>query len=209
MGCCVESEEWLRYRLVIRGVIEGSRRPYGKSRDERRSRRVSRCREWAEKAYNRAVFEFKKKIPAEDYSVVRVTRKLAATIALAVAASNSTAMGACHFFLPFMFRWGAFLKKVPQPIPWALFSINFFFSFLLFAGGILTFVALRALRRASHADRGVLFAMAAFWLANTLYQVFIPMPLPAALWPLHVVLLGFAAVTLLAYGVGLLAMRER
>jgi hypothetical protein len=50
--------------------------------------------------------------------------------------------------------------------------------------------------------------MAGFWLANALYQVFIPMPLPARMWPLHVVLLGFAALTLLAYVVSLLATRE-
>jgi hypothetical protein len=137
-----------------------------------------------------------------------MTRKSIATKALAVAGSCSSAMGAYHFFLPSMFHWGAFLKKVPEPIPWALFSINFFFSFLLLAGGILTFVTLRALLRSSHPDRGILFAMAGFWLANTLYQVFIPMPLPARMWPLHVVLLGFAAVTLLAYVASLLAMRE-
>jgi hypothetical protein len=137
-----------------------------------------------------------------------MTRKSTATMALTVAASCSSLMGAYHFFLPSMFHWGAFLKKVPEPIPWALFSINFFFSSLLLAGGILTFVALRALRACSHPDRGILFAMAAFWLANTLYQVFIPMPLPARMWPLHVVLLGFAALTLLAYVVSLTATRQ-
>lgn len=138
----------------------------------------------------------------------RMTRRLSATLALTIAASCSSAMGAYHFFLPSMFHWGAFLKKVPQPIPWALFAINFFFSFLLLAGGILTFITLRALRRSSHSDRGILFAMAGFWLSNTLYQIFIPMPLPARMWPLHVVLLGFAAVTTLAYAVSLLAMRK-
>ena len=137
-----------------------------------------------------------------------MTRKLAATVALAIAASCSSAMGAYHFFLPFMFHWGRFLTKVPQPIPWALFSINFFFSFLLLAGGVLTFVVLRSVRRSSHSDRGILFAMAAFWLANTLYQIFIPMPLPARMWPLHVVLVGFAIVTTLAYVASLLAMKQ-
>jgi len=136
-----------------------------------------------------------------------VTSKLTATISLAVAASFSSAMGAYHFFLPSQFHWSVFLKKVPQPIPWALFSINFFFSFLLFAGGILSFIALRAFRRSSHCDRGILVAMAGFWLANLLYQIFIPMPLPAKLWPLHVVLGGFAAMAMLAYVIGLLAMR--
>jgi predicted membrane metal-binding protein len=116
-------------------------------------------------------------------------------------------MGAYHFFLPWQFRWGAFLNKVPQPIPWALFSINFFFSFLLLAGGILTFVALRAFRRSCHCDYGILVAMAGFWLANALYQIFVPMPLPAHLWPLHVVLLGFAVIAMLAYVVSVLAIR--
>jgi hypothetical protein len=137
-----------------------------------------------------------------------MTRKLTATVALTIAASCSSAMGAYHFFLPSMFHWSNFLTKVPQPIPWALFSINFFFSFLLLAGGILTFVVLRALLRSSHSDRGILFAMAAFWLANTLYQIFIPMPLPARMWPLHVVLGGFATMTTLAYVVSLLAVKQ-
>lgn len=99
------------------------------------------------------------------------------------------------------------MKRVPEPIPWALFSINFFFSSLLLAGGILTFVALCALHRSAQPDRGILAAMAGFWLVNTLYQLFIPMPLPARMWPLHVVLVGFAVVTLLAYATSLLAIR--
>ena len=136
-----------------------------------------------------------------------MTPKLTATISLAVGASLSSSMGAYHFFLPWQFHWGAFLKKVPQPIPWALFSINFFFSYLLLAGGILTFVALRAFRRSYHCDHGLLVAMAGFWLANSLYQIFVPMPLPAQLWPLHVVLLGFAVMATLAYVVSILAMR--
>jgi hypothetical protein len=117
-------------------------------------------------------------------------------------------MGAYHFFLPSMFHWDRFVKKIPGVIQWGLFSINFFFSFLLLAGGILTFVALDRMRRSSPPDRGVLLAMAGFWLANTLYQLFIPMPLPAKLWPLHVVLVGYAVVTSLAYAVGLRALRH-
>lgn len=128
-----------------------------------------------------------------------MTRKSFATLSLAAAASLSSLMGAYHFFLPWQFRWGLFLRKVPQPIPWALFSINFFFSFLLLAGGVLTFRALAALRRSSACDRGILVAMASFWLVNALYQILVPMPLPAQLWPLHLVLLGFALVALLAY----------
>ena len=138
-----------------------------------------------------------------------MTRSRTATIALAFAASSSCLMGAYHFFLPSMFHWDRFVTKVPGAIRWGLFSINFFFSFLLLAGGILTFVALRRLCRSLPPDRGVLVAMGGFWLANTLYQLFIPMPLPPKLWVLRVVLVGYAIVTAIAYGVALGALRKR
>ena len=138
-----------------------------------------------------------------------MTSARTAKIALAIAASSSCAMGAYHFILPSMFHWDAFVKKVPGVIQWALFSINFFFSFLLLAGGILTFVALRRLSRLLPPDRGVLLAMGGFWIVNTLYQVFIPMPLPPKLWVLHVVLLGYGVVAALAYLVNLVALRKQ
>src|ERR1700682_1286915 len=136
-------------------------------------------------------------------------RARAAKIALAVAASSSCAIGAYHFILPSMFHWGAFVTKIPSVIQWALFSINFFFSFLLLAGGILTFVALRRLHRSAPPDRGILLAMAGFWIVNTLYQVFVPMPLPPKLWLLHIVLLGYGIIAALAYLVSLVALRKR
>lgn len=138
-----------------------------------------------------------------------MTRSRTATIALALAASNSCLMGAYHFFLPSMFHWDVFVKKVPGAIRWGLFSINFFFSFLLLAGGILTFIALRRLHRSLQPDWGVLIAMGGFWLANTLYQLFIPMPLPPKLWVLRLVLVGYAVVTTIAYGAALGALRKR
>src|SRR5437773_9608727 len=63
-----------------------------------------------------------------------MTRTRNAKIALAIAGSSSAAMGAYHFFLPSMFHWDRFVTKVPDSIQWALFSINFFFSYLLLAG---------------------------------------------------------------------------
>ena len=138
-----------------------------------------------------------------------MNRSRTATIALAVAASSSCLMGAYHLFLPSMFHWDRFVTKVPGAIRWGLFSINFFFSFLLLAGGILTFVALRRLHQSLPPDRGLLVAMGGFWLANTLYQLFIPMPLPPKLWLLRVVLVGYAIVTTIAYGVALGALRKQ
>lgn len=98
------------------------------------------------------------------------------------------------------------MGDIPAAIRWGLFAINVFFSFLLLAGGVLTGVAARQLSRGARPDRGVLFAMAGFWSLNLLYQIIIPMPLPARLWPLHVVLPGYAALTLLAYLIGLRAL---
>lgn len=145
---------------------------------------------------------------AQDLHRGSADRKRLATVSLAVGASLSSLMGAYHFFLPGEFHWGAFLRRVPQPIPWALFSINFFFSFLLLAGGVLTFRALAALRRSSHCDRGILIAMGSFWLVNALYQLFIPMPLPIQLGWLHFVLFGFALVAMLAYLTSVLTTRK-
>jgi hypothetical protein len=132
-----------------------------------------------------------------------------ATIALAVGASLSSLMGVYHFFIPTIFHWGLFVRKIPSPIRWGLFSINFFFSYLLLAGGILTFLALRRRHRSPPPDRDLLIAMAGFWLANTLYQLVIPMPLPSALWVLHVVLITYAMVATLAYVAGVIALRNR
>src|SRR5205807_1937142 len=138
-----------------------------------------------------------------------MTRSRTATIALAVAASSSCLMGAYHFFLPSMFHWDSFVTKIPSAIRWGLFSINFFFSFLLLGGGILTLVALRRLTRSLPPDCGVLIVMAGFWIANTLYQLVIPMPLPPSLWLLHVVLVGYAVLTTLAYLTAISAVRKQ
>ena len=138
-----------------------------------------------------------------------MTRSRTAMIALAIAASSSCLMGAYHFFLPSMFHWDRFVKDIPAAIRWGLFSINFFFSFLLLAGGILTFIAFRRLHRSLQPDCGVLVAMGGFWLANTLYQLFIPMPLPPKLWVLHGVLVGYAIVTTIAYVAALGALRKQ
>jgi hypothetical protein len=137
-------------------------------------------------------------------------RSRIATIALVVGASSSCAMAAYHFFLPWLFQWEARgAKQVAPAIRWGMYSINFFFSFLLLAGGLLTFVALRALRRGATPDRGVLIAMTSFWIINALYQLFIPMPLPAKLWTLHVGLIAYAIVTMFAYASALGALKAR
>jgi len=136
-----------------------------------------------------------------------MTRQRIAIVALGIAAASSCAMAGYHFALPFIWHWSRFVGNIPATIRWGLFAINAFFSFLLLAGGLLTVVAAREVSRGASPDRGVLIAMAGFWTVNMLYQVVIPMPLPAKLWALRLLLPGYAALTLLAYLVGLRALR--
>jgi hypothetical protein len=136
-----------------------------------------------------------------------MTRQRVAIVALGIAAASSCAMASYHFALPFVWHWSRFVGNIPANIRWGIYSINTFFSFLLLAGGVLTALAARKLSRGASPDRGVLIAMAGFWTLNVLYQVVIPMPLPARLWVLHVALPGYAALTLLAYLIGLRALR--
>jgi hypothetical protein len=136
-----------------------------------------------------------------------MTRQHIAIVALGIAAASSGAMAGYHFALPFIWGWGRHVGDIPATIRWGLFAINVFFSFLLLAGGVLTGVAARKLSRGAPPDHGAVIAMAGFWSLNLLYQIIIPMPLPARLWPLQVVLPGYAALTLLAYLIGLRALR--
>lgn len=135
-----------------------------------------------------------------------MTRQRVAVVALGVAGVSSFAMASYHFALPFIWGWSRQVGDMPATIRWALFAINAFFSFLLLAGGVLTGVAATKLSRGTTPDRGVLIAMAGFWALNMLYQIVVPMPLPARLWPLHLILPGYAALSLFAYVVGLRAL---
>jgi hypothetical protein len=138
-----------------------------------------------------------------------MSRRRVTAIALAVGASSSWAMGVYHFLLPRLFDWDARATGMAPTIRWGMHSINFFFSFLLLAGGALTFVALRALRRGASPDRGILVVMICFWSLNTLYQILIPMPLPARLAALRLGLIGYAIVTVLAYAVALGTLKAK
>jgi hypothetical protein len=84
--------------------------------------------------------------------------------------------------------------------------MNFFMSYLMLAGGVLTLVALHRAQAGKPADRGIVAAMASFWLINTLYQLLIPMPLPSHLFLLRLALVGFAVLTASAYGLAFLAL---
>lgn len=93
----------------------------------------------------------------------------------------TTAMAAYHFFLPTMFGWAAEVKSVHPTVSWALFSLNFFFSFVLLALGVLTLLGVLLRRTHEWTYLAVAVAAAGFWLVNGSYQVIVPMPMPQRL----------------------------
>jgi len=82
-------------------------------------------------------------------------------------------------------------------------------SFLMLAGGVLTLSALAQLRAGHQPDRGIVAAMATFWLVNAAYQIVIPIPLPTYLGALRFVLFGYAIVVAAAHLVAFCALGTR
>lgn len=135
-----------------------------------------------------------------------MTTRKPATLGLLAGGLSSCAMATYHFILPFAWHWGRWLGSLPPAIRWASYSMNFFMSYLMLAGGVLTLVACCHANSGRSPDRGIVAAMASFWLVNTLYQVLVPMPLPSHLFPLRLALVGFAVLTAGAHGIAFRAL---
>ena len=136
-----------------------------------------------------------------------MTSTKSAKLGLFVGGVCSCLMAAYHFVLPWAWNWGNMLSNLPPAIRWGSYSINFFMSYLMLAGGALTLIASRHVHSGRSPDRGIVGAMAGFWVVNTLYQLLIPLPLPPRLLPLRFALIGFAVVTGGAYVTALYALR--
>lgn len=111
-----------------------------------------------------------------------------------IASSFTVLMGFTHFFVPYFFPWDQYLTDVYPPISWALFAMNFFFSFLLTWAGILTFISLKyqAMRRF------VIGGMGAFWIAGGIYELIVPFPLAEAKWILPAISFSIAVLYVIA-----------
>jgi hypothetical protein len=121
----------------------------------------------------------------------------------------SAAMGAYHFALPYQFDWAGAIKGIPASVRWALFALNFFFSFLLLTSGLLVLMVARSRRYASPPGAWLVAGAGAFWAVNLSYQLIIPMPLPPSMIVLRIGLLAFAALALLLHAVPLILIRAQ
>jgi hypothetical protein len=119
-----------------------------------------------------------------------------------MAVITTCGMALFHFVLPFVYGWPPFLLSLPPAIRWGSYSINFFFSFLLLGGGLLTLIVWRTTdARTMPVGRAVLILMCAFWVANVVYQLVLPMPMPRQWVAARFGLIGFAALSAAAYGI--------
>ena len=118
---------------------------------------------------------------------------------LILGGSFTTAMAAYHFFLPTMFGWAGEVRSVFPTVRWALFSLNFFFSFVLLALGVLTLLGVLLRRTHEWTYLAVAVAAAGFWLVNGSYQVIVPMPMPHRLVLLSYFLKAYAFGVALLY----------
>ena len=130
----------------------------------------------------------------------------AARVALLIGSAGSCAMASYHFFIPYALGWGSSLDTLPPAIRWGSYSINFFMSYLMLAGGALTLIVWWRVGAGRPADRGIVVAMASFWVVKLSYQVVIPMPVPERLLLVRWGLIGFALVTAGAHVIALPAL---
>lgn len=111
----------------------------------------------------------------------------------------TSAMALYHFRLPHIWGWERFAANLPPAISWGLFSINFFFSFLLLWGGLITIIAAFRLEKVNRFGWFCLLGVGIFWVVNAVYQIAVPMPLPESMRVLKWGLLAFALVVALLY----------
>ena len=117
-------------------------------------------------------------------------------------------MAGYHFFLPTHMGWGAYVHDIPSSIAWALFALNFSWSLLLLLTGALVLLAARSGPAAGQFARAFVFMVGLFWLIHGAYTWLNPLPLPAFLAVLKIVLVLFPMVTVSLHWGPLLATRR-
>lgn len=116
------------------------------------------------------------------------------SVSLGVAGILNCSLAGYHFFLPTHMGWGKYVHGVPASIAWALFAINFSWSLLVFLTGGLVLYAARLGPGAGTFARRFVFMVGLFWLIHGAYTWVNPLPMPAFLAALKILLMAFPAV---------------
>ncbi|MGH7726306.1 MAG: hypothetical protein ACREOU_12840 [Candidatus Eiseniibacteriota bacterium] len=130
------------------------------------------------------------------------------TVSLAVAGINDCGMALYHFFLPFHMGWGPYLDGVPTSIVWALYTLNFSWSLLVLLTGALVLSVARMGPGAGVFARRFVFVVGLFWLVHGTYTWIHPLPMPASLAWLRILLAAFPALMVVFHWWPLFAFRR-
>ena len=115
-------------------------------------------------------------------------------ISLGVAGTLGCGMALYHAVLPYHMEWARGLGGVPDSLVWAIFALNFSWSVIVFlAGGLVIYAAALGPAAGRFAKRTV-FVVGLFWLIHGGYTWLNPLPLPASLAWLRIVLGAFPLV---------------
>ena len=129
-------------------------------------------------------------------------------ISLGLAGINDCGMALYHFFLPTHMGWAKWLHEVPSSIVWALYALNFSWSLLLLLMGSLVLQVARLGPIAGSFARRTVFTVGLFWIIHGAYTWVNPLPMPAALAWLKVLLGAFPALMVALHWWPLYAYRK-
>lgn len=105
-------------------------------------------------------------------------------------------------------RWKSGLTGVPDSLVWALFALNFSWSILVLLVGLLIFYAAQQAPPVAKFTRATVFVVGLFWMLHGIYTWLHPLPLPAALRWLGVILMAFPLVATILHWIPLVLRNQ-
>lgn len=117
-------------------------------------------------------------------------------VSLGLAGVLDCGMALYHFVLPYHMAWQRGLEGVADSLVWALFALNFSWSLLLLLVGSLILYAAKLGPGAGTFARRTVFTLGLFWTIHGVYTWLNPLPIPASLAWLRIVLGAFPALVI-------------
>lgn len=130
-------------------------------------------------------------------------------VSLGFAGGIGGSMALYHFVLPYHMGWRRGLDGVADSIVWALFALNFSWSLIVLLAEILVLYAARLGPEAGTFARRTVFTVGLFWAIHGAYTWINPLPLPARLAWLRLVLGVFPALVVVLHWLPLVTSRAR
>jgi hypothetical protein len=127
-----------------------------------------------------------------------------ARTSLFIGSAHSVIVGGYHFLLPKLWGWKAATSELVDSIEWALYALNFLFSFQLCAGGIMAIWLLIKKKEQDQFPKIFFYYLTLFWLVNFAYQMINPFPVPEQYKVVATLLPSLALATFLLFAIPLI-----